>query len=376
MNERLNPSIPLVGALLVADNRITNDQLATALRLQTENFPGQPLSEILVRYGFVGPEDLASALIARRELSQSLVHAIDAQSPPVPDVNALLVSEQPCTAVQHLLRRLAVAVRQVSGPLTTNNRDTLDLILLDPALADKVAIHRLPPASLISLLPPDVAAISRIDDLPTWATMLLERSVEQSRDYRRQRMLGDLLRRDEYEFSALATMMQKIGAATDPQTALSRLMGIVRDLIPVEAGTLFRYDPAARELVFDLVFGPHEAELQQQRIPVEYGIAGWVARYGEPLLVNDVQQDLRFDPLVDQQTGFQTHSLLCVPISVFGRTLGVLQVINRIGGDFERHDLSLLRITATLGAFVLAIYEKDHSEVDNADTLKQIAVAG
>jgi GAF domain-containing protein len=376
MNEQRNSSIPLVGALLVAENKITNDQLATALRLQTESFPGQPLSEILVRYGFIGPEDLAGALLARRELSKSLLHAIDEQVPPVPDMHALLVSERSCTAVQHLLHRLAVAVRRVSGPVTTNTRATLDLILLDPALADTVAIHRLPPASMIALLPPDIADVNRIDHLPTWATMLLERSVEQSRDYRRQRMLGDLLRRDEYEFSALATMMQKIGAATDPQTALSRLMGMVRDLIPVEAGTLFHYDQATRELVFDLVFGPHEGELQQQRLPVEYGIAGWVARYGEPLIINDVQQDLRFDPLVDQQTGFQTRSVLCVPISVFGRTLGVLQVINRLGGDFDRHDLSLLRITATLGAFVLALYEKEHHAADAAEVLKQIAVAG
>jgi GAF domain-containing protein len=362
--------------LLVAEHKITNDQLATALRLQAENFPGQPLSEILVRYGFVGPEDLAGALLARRELSNSLAHVIDAQVPPVPDVQALLVSEQACTAVQHLLRRLAVSVHQVSGPVTTIARETLDLILIDPALADKVAIHRLPSASLVALLPPDVSAIKRIEQLPTWATMLLERSVEQSRDYRRQRMLGDLLRRDEYEFSALATMMQKIGATTDPQMALSRLMGIVRDLIPIEAGTLFRYDQAAGELVFELVFGPHEGKLQKQRLPVEYGIAGWVARYGEPLIVNDVQQDLRFDPLVDQQTGYRTHSMLCAPISVFGRTLGVLQVINRIGGAFERHDLSLLRITATLGAFVLALYEKEHSQADHPEELKQIAVAG
>jgi signal transduction histidine kinase len=72
-----------------------------------------------------------------------------------------------------------------------------------------------------------------------------------------------------------------------------------------------------------------------------------VAEKGEPLLVPDVQEDPRFYRKLDQQSGFRTKSILCVPIQGKGKTIGVVEVINRAdGGEFQEKDIALLSAIA------------------------------
>ena len=155
-----------------------------------------------------------------------------------------------------------------------------------------------------------------------------------------------------YEFLTFATLVRAIANAPRPSGALSQLMVVIRDLIPVEAGTLFRYEQATDELIFEVVLGPNADDLDQRRLSANRGIAGWVARRGEPLMTNDALADPRFHGMFDRDTGFQTHSVLCVPLIATGEVRGVLQLINRIDGPFTDRDLMLARIAATLGALL------------------------
>jgi len=128
-----------------------------------------------------------------------------------------------------------------------------------------------------------------------------------------------------------------------------QLMITIRDLFGVEAGTLYRFDRSARELIFEIVLGPHQEALYQQRLPIDRGIAGWVVRNGEPLLFPDVRRDSRFEEMFDHKSGFRTRSVLCVPLFVRGEVCGVIQLINKLDGDFNERDLMLLRILAAMG---------------------------
>ena len=78
------------------------------------------------------------------------------------------------------------------------------------------------------------------------------------------------------------------------------------------------------------------------RVKVGEGIAGWVAQTGEPTIVNDTSKDPRFARRFDASTQFQTKSVLCAPLISRGRTIGVVQVINKQGGKFTQGDLELL----------------------------------
>jgi signal transduction histidine kinase len=84
------------------------------------------------------------------------------------------------------------------------------------------------------------------------------------------------------------------------------------------------------------------------RLNLGEGIAGTVARTGEPLNIPEAYGDPRFNPDVDRRTGFHTRSILCVPIPDHsGRIMGVMQALNRRdGAPFDRDDEALLGVLA------------------------------
>lgn len=107
-----------------------------------------------------------------------------------------------------------------------------------------------------------------------------------------------------------------------------------------EAGSLLLLDSAIGELYFEVAHGEKSAAVRASRLMPEQGIAGYVARTGEPLIVKDVQRDLRFFCQMDQASGFVTRNMVCAPVTAHGRLLGVLQAINRkAGGSFDEDEL-------------------------------------
>jgi signal transduction protein with GAF and PtsI domain len=91
---------------------------------------------------------------------------------------------------------------------------------------------------------------------------------------------------------------------------------------------------------------------QQIRLPIGQGLAGQVAATGETINVPEAYADPRFDRSVDQRTGYRTANILAVPVWDRGgrAVVGVIQVLNKKDGAFERHDQMLLeRIAEAVG---------------------------
>ncbi len=88
------------------------------------------------------------------------------------------------------------------------------------------------------------------------------------------------------------------------------------------ASTLMLVDETTGELVFSVPTGPQEDKLIDIRIPPGKGIAGWVVEHGKPALVPDVKEDARFYQKVDEMSGFETESMLCVPLIAKTKLMG------------------------------------------------------
>ena len=88
------------------------------------------------------------------------------------------------------------------------------------------------------------------------------------------------------------------------------------------------------------------------RLPLGTGIAGQAAQTGETINVPDAYADPRFDRNVDLRSGYRTLNMLVVPVWEDGsrNVIGVLQVLNKRTGPFERRDQMLLeRIAESVG---------------------------
>ncbi|MDL1968536.1 MAG: GAF domain-containing protein, partial [Deltaproteobacteria bacterium] len=125
-------------------------------------------------------------------------------------------------------------------------------------------------------------------------------------------------------------------------------MDMIREVMNVEAGSL--YLVKGNELEFSVAFNINlesMKNLKNLRLKMGQGIAGYVAARGESIIINDVLKSPHFDPEIDETIGFKTLSALCVPMISQGKVVGVLEVLNKINGNFSSNDEDLLKSIAS-----------------------------
>jgi HD-GYP domain-containing protein (c-di-GMP phosphodiesterase class II) len=89
-------------------------------------------------------------------------------------------------------------------------------------------------------------------------------------------------------------------------------------------------------------------------VPVTDGIAWWVAAQGIPVRTDDAQKDPRFSGAIDRITGFETRSLLCVPMVLEDEIIGVIEVLNKSNASgFTERDERLLSVLAGQAAIAV-----------------------
>jgi signal transduction histidine kinase len=128
-------------------------------------------------------------------------------------------------------------------------------------------------------------------------------------------------------------------------TVLALIMGHANRVTSSIASTLMLLDDKTGELVVRVPTGPKSDKLTDICLPSGKGIVGWVAENGRPALVPNVREDLRFSPEIDAISGFETDSILCVPLKAKTRLIGVLEAINKVDGtSFTEEDELLLSV--------------------------------
>ena len=166
--------------------------------------------------------------------------------------------------------------------------------------------------------------------------------------------VGDLLR----QVSALVDVSAKMSDSLELDVLLPRLMSIVTESLGADRSTLFLLDPDSNELFSRVAQGDSIGEI---RIPSEAGIAGSVFTSGQAVIIADAYADARFNPEVDKRTGYRTHNILCTPVRYKGVPMGVVQVLNKSGTDFDDEDMRLLDALTAQAASALEnarLYER------------------
>jgi len=144
----------------------------------------------------------------------------------------------------------------------------------------------------------------------------------------------------------------KISQILNSTLSLKPLLQIIvqaaTELTDTEVCSIMLFDKNTRDLRFSEATGGVTEEMQKVSVPLEGSIAGWIVRANRPLLIRDAKSDSRWHRGVDEETDFETRSILGVPLNVRDKVIGVLEVVNkRTDEGFSQDDVQFAQ---TMGA--------------------------
>ncbi|HUG55443.1 MAG TPA: HD domain-containing phosphohydrolase [Candidatus Limnocylindrales bacterium] len=156
------------------------------------------------------------------------------------------------------------------------------------------------------------------------------------------------LRRVALRLQVLLDVTRRLMGVTDLDALLRLIAEATTQLLRADRATIFLLDHERDELWSTVALGEGVGQI---RSPVGVGIAGQVARTGQPINLADVYADPRFSPETDLSTGYRTRTLLTYPMTGHeGRVIGVFQVVNKDGGPFTEEDEETLSSLAASAA--------------------------
>jgi GAF domain-containing protein len=162
----------------------------------------------------------------------------------------------------------------------------------------------------------------------------------------------------------LVDLARRLSSTLHHDELIGKILTAAAELLGAETASLLLLDEATGELSISFASGGVADRLESHRVPKGQGIAGWVVEHHTTAVVNRPEEDERFYGGVDEQTGFETLSMLAVPLLTAERTIGVLEVINRPGG-FDDEAAEIGEAFASLAAIAL----------ENAGTYARLAEA-
>lgn len=158
------------------------------------------------------------------------------------------------------------------------------------------------------------------------------------------------------QLTQLLEVARIINSSLQLDDVLEKILSLTSKILNTQASSLLLVDEPTNRLVFKTAIGAKAQEVKGFTIKIGDGIAGWVAKTGQPLVVNDVTKDSHFLKEISKAIDFPTRSILCVPLASQDRVIGVIEVINKIDGLFTDTDTQLL----------LAIAEQAGLAIENA----------
>lgn len=153
---------------------------------------------------------------------------------------------------------------------------------------------------------------------------------------------------------ALYRVHRLFSAITDLNSLLVQIMIESKAVANAEACSLMLFDESSQELYFQVALGEkgdQGALIREVRLRLGQGIAGTTAQTRQSINVPDAQNDARFYREADQASHFKTRNLLALPMVDRDHLVGVIEVVNKVGGGvFTSTDLHVMEMFSSLAA--------------------------
>jgi adenylate cyclase len=172
-----------------------------------------------------------------------------------------------------------------------------------------------------------------------WLGTGLALGIERSR-------LQETIRKRKQELGSLKQIGSALASSTfDIGQVLNYTMDMIRVIMNVSSGSLYLREE--NELIFAAAFNTEPGGARQERLKLGQGLPGYVAARGEAIIIHEGRGDASlFMPDLEGPAGPVPSSALCVPMISQGNVIGVIEVINKLNGDFALNDQDLLQSIA------------------------------
>src|ERR1700722_17838887 len=159
--------------------------------------------------------------------------------------------------------------------------------------------------------------------------------------------------RKAQELNIFHDVAKALTSSLDLDSILQTIMEKMAEYFKPDNWSLLMVDEERDELYFAIVVGKAAETLKNVRLKVGEGIAGWVAKHGERVVVPDVYTDPRFAKRIDEMTKWETRSIICVPLRSKLRVLGVIQLVNVDMDHFTDQELFFLQALSDYAAIAI-----------------------
>jgi len=163
---------------------------------------------------------------------------------------------------------------------------------------------------------------------------------------------------DSSESRRIIDALYRVSHFMSEVTDLKRLLTLIMEesarAMDSEASSCMLYDEESDELYFEVALGEKGDEVKSIRLKRGQGFGGICLAGGKTLIVNDVESDARHDKRADEKSRLVTRNLIAIPMNFRGKTIGVLEVLNkRNGRSYDGDDAKIMQILADEAAIAL-----------------------
>ena len=146
----------------------------------------------------------------------------------------------------------------------------------------------------------------------------------------------DVLKDTRLQF--LNNVSSLVTSVFDLDHLLELIIESVTEVMKARASSLLLLDKKAKKLYFQVATGEKKDDVRKFEVSLGQGIAGYVAKTGKPLLVQDVTKDSIWDKKISESIGFDTKSIACVPMKIGDEIIGVVEIVDREDGKPIRNE--------------------------------------
>jgi signal transduction histidine kinase/DNA-binding response OmpR family regulator len=155
------------------------------------------------------------------------------------------------------------------------------------------------------------------------------------------------------ELNRLIEITRTITSSLDLDEIVHMTIKLVHDGWDIEASSIWLLDEQKNVLKILANVGTPSDMLDQFEVPLGVGFVGYVAKTGKRIYTNDVNSHPSHYRVLDDLTGFSTHSLLCVPLISRGKTIGAMELMNKSDDGFDDADVE--RAMSIASAVAIAV---------------------